>query len=163
MSKDLIKDIYDMHTKYGVREIINTLPPEKLLQFLKFRIDFLREELHETETATLDQPDEVVDGIIDLMVIAIGTLDAMGVDAYTAWDRVLVANLDKTPGVKPVKYDANGNAVSRKNPLGLPDLIKNSTWIAPQHLDNVGLIGVAFEAEKKRLADLDKNQLKLDL
>jgi len=76
----------------------------------------------------LKDADEIVDGLIDLCVVAIGTLDAFGVDAHTAWDRVHKANMSKEVGVKE----------SRPNPLGLPDLIKPEGWEAPTHVDNLG-------------------------
>ena len=73
---------------------------------------------------------EIVDAMIDLCVVAIGTLDAFKVDAHKAWTRVLDANMQKEPGIK----------ASRPNPLGLPDLIKPEGWTAPSHLDNIGLL-----------------------
>jgi predicted HAD superfamily Cof-like phosphohydrolase len=78
--------------------------------------------------------EEVVDGLIDLCVVAIGTLDALGVNAHVAWDAVLEANMNKEVGVKE----------SRPNPLGLPDLIKPSGWEAPSHLENHGIIPSIF-------------------
>ena len=92
-------------------------------------IKFIREELMETEAAlTNDDAEEIVDGLIDICVVAIGTLDAFGVDPYKAWDEVLKANLNKTVGVKP----------ERPNPLGLPDLIKPEGWEGPSHEGNHG-------------------------
>ena len=48
MTKDWVKDMRDMHTKYGVRdwmqEQINTGNRENLKKFLEFRINFLEEE-----------------------------------------------------------------------------------------------------------------------
>jgi predicted HAD superfamily Cof-like phosphohydrolase len=103
-----------------------------LRTFLRFRLDFLHEELQETEKAAqsgipLDQ-EEIVDGLIDLCVVAIGTLDALGVDAHKAWNEVHKANMTKEVGVKP----------SRPNPLGLPDLIKPEGWVGPSHDGNYG-------------------------
>ena len=72
--------------------------------------------------------------MIDLCVVAIGTLDAYQVDCLEAWNRVLDANMAKEIGIKH----------SRPNPLGLPDLIKPEGWIAPTHADNVGLLAKAF-------------------
>jgi predicted HAD superfamily Cof-like phosphohydrolase len=72
--------------------------------------------------------------LIDLCVVAIGTLDAFNVDAHTAWDRVLEANMNKEVGIKE----------SRPNPLGLPDLIKPAGWTAPTHADNVGLLNKTY-------------------
>lgn len=128
MSKDWVKDIHDMQTKYQTREWVNN-NPDKYFQFLNFRADFLQEELDETKRAIMAaDPEEVVDGLIDLCVVAIGTLDAFGIDAHKAWDEVLKANMAKEPGVKE----------SRPNPLGLPDLIKPEGWKAPNHKDNYG-------------------------
>lgn len=131
MSLNWVKDIYDMHTKYGVHEAIKNFDEDKLRQFLEFRLSFLDEELNETKAAargeTVDA-EEVVDGLIDLCVVAIGTLDAFGVDAASAWERVHAANMNKKVGVKE----------SRPNPLGLPDLVKPEGWTAPCHADNHG-------------------------
>ena len=131
MSKNWVKDINEMQYKYGVHKWIheNRNQPDNLKKYLEFRIDFLQEELGETESALIDMDaEEIVDGLIDLCVVAIGTLDAFGVDPYKAWDEVLKANLAKEVGVKP----------SRPNPLGLPDLIKPEDWEGPDHNDNHG-------------------------
>ena len=124
-----VKDIYDMHTKFGVREAIEKLSPKELNEFLQFRIRFLEEELNETKKAAKEKDaEEVVDGLIDLCVVAIGTLDAFGVNAYQAWNQVQVANMAKKVGVKE----------SRPNKLGLPDLIKPEGWTPPSHKGNHG-------------------------
>ena len=132
MSKNWVEDIEKMQDKFGTLDWVfdNKTDTEKLKKFLKFRIDFLQEELDETKTAyeTMDG-EEIVDGLIDLCVVAIGTLDAFGVDAYKAWDEVLKANMTKTVGVKE----------GRPNPLGLPDLMKPEGWKAPSHEGNHGI------------------------
>jgi len=129
MSKDWVKDIHDMQTKYKTRDWVENADKEKLKKFLEFRIDFLKEELMETTAAvTNNDSEEIVDGLIDLCVVAIGTLDAFGVDPYKAWDEVLKANMAKEVGVKP----------TRPNPLGVPDLIKPDNWEAPSHEGNHG-------------------------
>jgi len=131
MSKNWVKDIQDMQYKYGVHKWIhdNKDVTDNLRKYLEFRIDFLQEELSETEAALVNMDaEEIVDGLIDLCVVAIGTLDAFGVDPYKAWDEVLKANLAKEVGVKP----------ERPNPLGLPDLIKPKDWEGPDHSDNHG-------------------------
>ena len=129
MSADWVNDINRMQTKYGVREWINHATPFQLKKYLEFRLDFIGEEYGETKEALImEDSEEIVDGLIDLCVVAIGTLDAFGVDPYKAWDEVLKANLAKEVGVKP----------SRPNPLGLPDLIKPEDWEGPDHSDNHG-------------------------
>jgi len=119
-----------MHAKYGVHEWVKN-NPEKLEQLLHFRVAFLKEEFDETFKATGEKDAEViVDGLIDLCVVAIGTLDVMGIDADEAWYNVHKANMAKEVGVKE----------SRPNPLGLPDLVKPEGWKAPDHTGNHGLL-----------------------
>lgn len=129
MSKDWVSDISNMHSKYGVHGWVRN-NPEKLKEYLRFRLDFIKEELDETEKAFSENDgEELVDGLIDLCVVAIGTLDAFGVDAHEAWDQVHQANMAKEVGVK----------AERPNPLGLPDLVKPEGWINPSHGNNHGL------------------------
>jgi predicted HAD superfamily Cof-like phosphohydrolase len=96
MSADWVDDIFNMHKKYGMHEKFDGLDRSKLRSFIQFRISFLQEELDELKKAApTNQPydkEEIVDALIDLCVVAIGTLDALDVDAYTAWDEVLKAN-----------------------------------------------------------------------
>jgi hypothetical protein len=134
MSKDWVQDMNEMHSKSGVHDwVMNN--PEKLKDFLRFRIDFLKEELDETNHAfDTKDPEEIVDGLIDLCVIAIGTLDAFNVDAYEAWNKVFKANMAKEIGIKK----------ERPNPLGLPDLVKPAGWENPNHNGNHGLFTNAF-------------------
>ena len=134
MSNNWVKDIAEMHTKYGTNKAIRSMDRAQLTSFLKFRVNFLQEELDELKSASasripIDAP-EVVDALIDLCVVAIGTLDAFDVDAHKAWDVVHKANMNKEVGIKE----------SRPNPLGLPDLIKPEGWVAPSHDDNTGLL-----------------------
>lgn len=132
MSHNWVWDMEHMHSKYGVCPVVRSFDKEKLQKFLEFRINFLQEELDEMKNAK--NADDVVDALIDLCVVAIGTLDAYEVNSLEAWDRVLEANMAKEVGIKP----------SRPNPLGLPDLIKPTGWVAPTHVDNVGLLAKVF-------------------
>lgn len=132
MGKDWVNDINQMHKKFGVHGSVDKMDRETLNKYLDFRIKFLQEELDEMKNA--QTADDVVDALIDLCVVAIGTLDAFDIDAHEAWDRVHRANMAKEVGVKE----------SRPNPLGLPDLVKPEGWTAPTHEDNVGLIGQLY-------------------
>jgi predicted HAD superfamily Cof-like phosphohydrolase len=132
MSRDWAFDIAMMHEKYGVHPVVEKMDADTLRKFLEFRVRFLDEELTELKTAT--NADDVVDALIDLCVVAIGTLDGFGVDSHKAWDAVLEANMNKKVGVKE----------SRPNPLGLPDLIKPEGWTAPSHADNEGKLKEIF-------------------
>ena len=129
MSAIWFQDIADMHTKYGVNKKVNEFDAEKLRKFLEFRVAFLEEELNELKD-NMNNPEEIVDALIDLCVVAIGTLDAFEVNAGRAWNEVHKANMAKEVGIK----------ASRPNPLGLPDLIKPEGWTAPSHEHNHGLL-----------------------
>jgi len=138
MSADWVNDINKMQNKYGVREWISNASPFELKKYLEFRLDFIKEEYDETKEAlVMEDAEEIVDGLIDLCVVAIGTLDAMGINPHKAWDEVLEANMTKEVGEKP----------ERPNPLGLPDLIKPAGWVAPSHEHNHGIIPNAWSEE----------------
>ena len=132
MSNDWVKDIHVMHDKFGVHDWFEKNKDNKdlMAKYLRFRLKMCMEEMNETiDAAIFDRnPEEVVDGLIDLCVFAIGTLDVFGVDASVAWDEVYEPNMSKKPGVKP----------GRPNPFGLPDLLKPSGWTAPTHEGNHG-------------------------
>ena len=126
-----VRDMEEMHAKYGVHEWIDAADKEQLAKFMQFRLMFLQEELNETQEAfERGDAEEMLDGLIDLCVIAIGTMDAFNCDADGAWEEVFRANMNKEVGVKP----------SRPNPLGLPDLIKPEGWVGPDHTGKAGYL-----------------------
>ena len=140
MSTNWFKDMQDMHKKYGVEKWMKEEAEKgdwsKINKFMQFRLGMMQEELDETKKAfkEKDAP-EMVDGIIDLCVFAIGTLEVFGVDANKAWDEVYRANMAKEVGIKE----------GRPNPLGLPDLKKPDDWQGPVHEDNCGNISDSFQ------------------
>ena len=137
-------NITDMHLKFGadiwVKKQIREKNYENLKTFLTFRLAFIQEELNETGTALRNgDSEEVVDGLIDIMVVALGTLDLFGVNADVAWQQVAASNITKKVGIKE----------GRPNPLGLPDLVKPEGWVGPDHSDNHGDLPYAFMKEEK--------------
>lgn len=138
MSENWVADINNMHHKFGVDEWFekNRDNKELMAKYIKFRLDMCKEELDETYDALDNKdPEEIVDGLIDLCVFAIGTLDVFRVDAWEAWNRVWMANMEKEPGVKS----------DRPNPFGLPDLIKPEGWVSPTHEGNHGYLDKALD------------------
>lgn len=135
MSRDWVNDITKMHAKFGfhdwVNEKVTNNDHESLKKMLEFRYKFLQEEMNELGIAiNSDDAEEIVDGLIDLCVVAIGTLDLFRVNGHKAWDEIYVANMNKERGVKP----------NRPNPLKLPDLMKPEGWVGPSHKDNHGIL-----------------------
>ena len=139
MSTNWFKDMQEMHAKYGVDKWMKTEKESdwsRLNKFMQFRLAMMQEELDETKAAFNDRDAaEMVDGIIDLCVFAIGTLEVFGVDANKAWNEVYRANMAKEVGIKE----------GRPNPLGLPDLMKPDDWQGPVHEDNCGNISDSFQ------------------
>ncbi len=133
--RDWPGDLAAMHERFGVRDVVARLGREELAAFLEFRLEFLEEELDEATDA--ETPEDLVDALVDLCVVALGTLDALGVDARLAWAVVHRANMAKTVGVNP----------RRANPFGLPDLTKPEGWTPPDHAGNVGLLSVVYGTE----------------
>ena len=135
-----VNDIEQMHTKFGVNEVVREFDGDKIRAFLEFRIRFLQEELDELQLAldrldggqigNVEAGDDIVDALVDLCVVSIGTMDALDVNSDLAWARVHEKNMQKQVGIK----------ASRPNPLGLPDLIKPEGWEPPIHADNIGLL-----------------------
>ena len=74
MSSNWVQDIFDMQDKYGVRKwVLDPENKDRLRLYLDFRIQFLREELEETESAMVSSDnEEIVDGLIDLCVADVG-------------------------------------------------------------------------------------------
>lgn len=147
MSKDWVADIAEMHKKFGVHGV-DGFPGATLTgKFLRFRQRFLEEELQELEEGIEEKnPEKVVDALVDICVVAIGTLDIGKVNSYHAWDRVLSANLTKIPGPNPARLGSGGF-----------DLIKPEGWEPPSHAGNTGYFGIAInEIHKNKIGISEK-------
>lgn len=115
---DVWGDVGAMHTKFGFSPAPGNEIDRKHLQH---RISFLYEELGETQNAfNLNNAPELIDGLIDLIVVAAGTLDLLGVNSRDAWIEVMKANMAKEVGTKETRPDSGGR-----------DLIKPEGWKAP--------------------------------
>lgn len=134
-SNDWVKDVSDMYERFKFFSVTSSgVKSEEDLRrmrnFLKFRIGLFQEEFEEMQKALdTNNPEEIVDASIDIMVIAIGNLLLFGVDPYKAWDEVLRANNEKVVGDKP-----------GRNNFGTPDLSKPKGWRAPSHHSNHGML-----------------------
>ena len=155
MAQDWARDIWEMHQRFGVHEwVAENESPSMLGALLRFRVDFIDEERRELELAmAAGDAEEVVDALIDICVVAIGTLDVMGVDVQRAWEEVHRANMAKEVGVKE----------SRPNPLGLPDLVKPDGWEGPSHGNNHGALPTALEGHSRPAVTIDGTEIAADI
>lgn len=143
-SSEWAVDIYNMHRHFGHKVRVNEMNPKQLAHLLLFRMHFIEEEFHETvEAAEVGDAEEIVDGIIDLIVVAIGTLELFNIDMDRAWSCVHAANMAKISGYNE----------SRPNPLGLPDLTKPEGWVGPSHAGNHGTLPIVDYEEYRRLRE----------
>lgn len=90
-----------------------------------FRADFMQEELDEFRKANAEGDlDGAVDAIIDLMYVACGAMNEMGVVTQPCYDEVHKANMAKK----------RGGLSKRPGSKGF-DAIKPEGWKAPSHAD----------------------------
>ena len=124
----IFTDMTSLYAKYGMFD--KPMDREKLV----FRFSLLIEEVNELQEA-LQQEDseEIVDALIDIIVIASGTLQLLKVDGDKAWKEVYRANKQKKRGVKSTRPNSNGF-----------DLVKPEGWQPPNHVDNRGVLDEIF-------------------
>lgn len=129
---DVAIDLRKMHNHYGFDE-----DPFDLTQLVG-RIEFLQEELDEIKKSFSENDAEgIVDGLIDLIVVAVGTLDRAKVDFWKAWDAVYSANMAKQRGTNDKRPNASG-----------VDLVKPEGWKPPSHRDNLGTLPEILDSDK---------------
>lgn len=114
-------DVLAMHAKHGlpIGERPSLLDDDEMM----FRLQFLMEELLET-TDCHDKGDlaGVADGLVDLVVVAMGTAVWMGLPWQELWDEVQRANMEKE----------RGRNESREGSQEGHDLVKPQGWVAPR-------------------------------
>jgi len=114
------QDIKDFHEKFG---LAYEGPPRDLPKNLSsFRIGFIFEELDELIVA--ETKTEVLDALVDLTYVVMGTAYLQGFDFGEAWSRVHAANMAKQRG---------SSARSEEY-----DIIKPPGWAAPDLSDLAG-------------------------
>lgn len=120
-----LEDVHRFHEKFDVPQDRSPRWPEEDL--IQFRVDFLDEELNEICDAINDQNLEgILDGLVDLVYVALGTALTFGFDFHEAWERVQRANMEKV-AVK------NTNGEGRHK----TDVVKPEGWRPPRFSDLV--------------------------
>lgn len=136
--QSLFKDVQDFHRKMNVvsdqvQNPSHFLSPDDM----EYRLNFLQEELDETAKADANGESlaDVFDGLIDLIYVALGTADMMGLPFQEGWDRVHAANMKKELAKS---VEESENSTGRGHRL---DVIKPEGWVAPD-LDDLCIISV---------------------
>ncbi len=113
------QNIKDFHEKFGLEY---SGPPRDLpADFAAFRLGFIFEELDELIVA--ETKADVLDALVDLVYVVMGTAYLQGFDFQAAWDRVHAANMAKVRGP------------SDRSEF---DIIKPEGWTAPDLSDLAG-------------------------
>lgn len=101
-----------------------------------YRMSLLREEYQETDGAhRVNNVEELIDGHVDIIVVALGNLAIFGVNGRKAFDEVMRANMSKEKG-KRRESDPDGQSIIK--PLG---------WVGPNHEDNHGQLDEIYPEE----------------
>lgn len=134
----LTDDMYEMHKHFNIHEKVEQFSKEDWKRFLKFRLDFLQEELNEGYKALEEEnAEEFIDFLVDLTVVTVGTAALLEFNFDYSWNNVLASNLSKEVGLNK----------NRPNEFGLPDLIKTDKFIKADHSGNHGLLHEIFSKE----------------
>lgn len=131
------QDVQDFHDKFGItRPTVPTMLDEETYVF---RQKFMQEEIDEFEAAYLDLKTgivgeafamhEMADALADLIYVAVGTADMMGINLDAVWKNVQNANMAKVRA-KSADDSKRGTAL---------DVIKPKGWTAPNHYKVLGL------------------------
>lgn len=137
---DFVGDIEEFHRKFGLlyKGKPRLLPPE----LAEFRRGFLQEEKDEyvshveacdiavrecDEAEVTHQLAHMLDGLVDLVYVAIGTAHLHGFDFREAWRRVHAANMTKVRA-RRAEDSLRGTTY---------DVVKPDGWLPPRHEDLV--------------------------
>lgn len=123
--QSMFKDVLDFHNMLGYEP--NTTKKRVTIPLQQFRDALLKEEFKEyMDAVKAGDKEKQLDGLIDLIYVAIGTILVHGWDGEAAWHRIQLANMAKIPGIG-----------KRTKDLGVIDALKPPGWVAPDLKDLV--------------------------
>lgn len=126
MSLDWYQDIKDFH-KNVMLDRFDPRPHIPEEKYKKLRETLIKEEVKETLIA-LENDDliEIADGIVDSIVVLLGTAVTYGIDMRSIWDEVHKTNMAKADG----EMRADGKRLKPDNwvPPNIKDLIDEQIY-----------------------------------
>jgi predicted HAD superfamily Cof-like phosphohydrolase len=116
------EDVVAFHKKFGLPTPAK--PKDLDEETFFYRSDFIQEELDELNDAyaNLDEAG-IIDALVDIVYVAMGTAVFMGFDWQRHWDEVQRANMCKVRA-------ASAEGTPRNNAF---DVVKPEGWVGPQH------------------------------
>lgn len=140
LSADFVSDVEEFHRKFGL--LYEGRPRALTAELAEFRQRFLQEEKDEyvshsqscslaiqncDEAEVTYQLAHMLDALVDLVYVAIGTAHLHGFDFREAWRRVHAANMAKVRASRA--EDSKRGTVY--------DVVKPADWLPPRHEDLV--------------------------
>lgn len=117
-------DVGNFHERFGLDNVTHrgagprAVPPD----LLKFRIEFMHEELREFEdAAAVGDQAKMADALIDLVYVALGTAHVYGFPWHLLWNEVQRANMTKERATRETASARGGEW----------DVVKPSDWKPP--------------------------------
>lgn len=135
-----MRDIEEFHEKFGLR--YRDKPRALSDELSRFRREFMDEELKEYKDAAIELEqcmslrktecvamhlEDMLDALVDLTYVVLGTAQLHGFDFREAWRRVHAANMKKVRAIY-AEQSARGSTF---------DVVKPPGWTAPSHADLV--------------------------
>jgi len=106
--------VQDFHKKYNHN--IGYSPSILQPELLKFRLDFLQEELNEIICASKNSDlIGICDGIGDLLYVTFGMCVCMGIDIEPMFEEIHRSNMSKDPPLGPTSKPIKGKNFSLPN------------------------------------------------
>lgn len=123
---NLFEDIIAFHKKFGLE--YNGEPRVLDDELADYRAAFMREEWQEyIDGRVVDDLEEMLDALVDLVYVALGTAYLHGFDFNQAWERVHAANMAKVRATA-AEQSKRGTAY---------DVVKPEGWVPPDLSDLV--------------------------
>ncbi len=118
----MCEDIVAFSVKFGLPQ--PDKPTILAKDVMDYRIDFIQEELDELiEAQVNDDLEGMLDALVDIMYVTLGTAWLMNLPILDAWDRVHHANMQK------VRVENSSDPRSKRNHH--LDIVKPDNWVRP--------------------------------
>jgi predicted HAD superfamily Cof-like phosphohydrolase len=137
-------DVGIFHKRFGLPTYADGRKPQLLdHDTLRYRTNFMQEELDEFVKATADKSlADAADALADLVYVALGTAHLMGVPFEEIWTEVQRANMTKVRAVS-----ADDPLSKRKHHL---DVVKPADFVPPDHAPALEAAGRYADMWSKR-------------
>ena len=127
MSNDWQKDMKNFH-EIVMNDFIQGFPQIPDKETIKLREKLIDEEVNETLNAIYNNDMvEIADGIVDSIVVLIGTAVMYGIDLQPIWDEVYSNNMSKKDG--PIREDGKKMKPAGWKPPDIESCLIKQGWL----------------------------------